>query len=73
MMIIKMGKKRNPSCTVLLQDRGNLKEGFVRCFACGYKASFPQFISTCFNVEDNGDFGEQWLEGIIQTFHCLMG
>lgn len=58
----KNGQERNPSCTVLLQDRGNLKEGFVRCFACGYKASFPQFISTCFNVEDNGEFGEQWLE-----------
>jgi len=58
----KNGQERNPSCTVLLNDRGHLKEGFTKCFACGYKAGFDKFISTCFNVDDNGEFGREWLE-----------
>lgn len=57
----KGGNEEHPSCSVLLVSKGDLPKGFVSCFTCHYAATLPQFISDCFNIEDNGEFGEEWL------------
>lgn len=57
----KNGNEDHPSCSVLLVSKGDLPKGFVSCFTCKYAATLPQFISDCFNIEDNGEFGEEWL------------
>lgn len=64
------GHERHPSCSVLLtnnSDNDDIPKGFVNCFACGYKAIFPQFISDCFNIKDKGEFGEEW---ILENCSC---
>lgn len=57
----KEGRENHPSCSVLLTDTKDLPQGFVSCFTCGYRATFPKFVSDCFGVHDNGEFGENWI------------
>ena len=57
----KNGQESHPSCSILQNSKGNLPKGFVSCFTCGYRATFCKFISDCFNIDDNGKFGEEWL------------
>lgn len=57
----KDGRENHPSCYVRLTDGDDVKEGTVFCFTCHYKTILPIFISNCFNYDDNGAFGEEWL------------
>ena len=57
----KYGNENHPSCSVLLTDTKDLPKGFVSCFTCGYRATFDKFVSDCFNLNDNGEFGEEWI------------
>lgn len=56
------GRERKPSCGVALYGDKNTPQGIVHCFACQKTVSFTQFISDCFNVNDDGKYGERWLE-----------
>lgn len=55
----KNGQESHPSCYVRLEDGDQVKEGFVHCFTCGYKAPLTIFISNCFGYDDFGKFGEE--------------
>ncbi len=56
------GNEKRPSAGVRATEKCGTEVGAVNCFACGYKAQLPKFISNCFNVNDNGEFGTIWLE-----------
>lgn len=56
------GNERKPSCGVALYGDSKTLQGIVHCFTCQKTVTFTQFISDCFNINDNGKFGEQWLE-----------
>lgn len=60
------GMERKPSGGITLVPirKGNrvVEEGTFHCFACGKICDLPEFISRCFNEEDElGKFGWQWL------------
>lgn len=56
------GKRESrPSCGIRTVTRENRKAGMVHCFACGYTADLPTFISDCFGYEDFGIFGRKWI------------
>lgn len=57
----KGGKEHRPSCFVRLTEGDTVKEGTVYCFTCKYKTNFTKFISNCFDLDDEGRFGEKWL------------
>jgi len=44
----KYGQELHPSLSILLEDKGSLKAGYARCFACGWVGSFRQI------AEDRG-------------------
>jgi hypothetical protein len=54
----KEGRESHPSCYVRLTEGDDVKEGTVYCFTCHYKTMLPIFISNCFNIDDNGEYGE---------------
>lgn len=54
------GKENHPACQVYIGDSDQNLYGQAHCFACGYKASFAQLISDCFDQPDLS-FGEEWL------------
>lgn len=59
--IHKDGYERNPSCNIYTsRDNDKVEYGQVHCFTCGYTASLPEFICSCFN-ETDPTFGEEWL------------
>lgn len=39
------GNERTPSLSIVLQDRGNLRAGYSRCFACGWTGNWKQVES----------------------------
>ena len=49
------GQERKPSCGM------NIETGKFNCFTCGEKGSVEQFVSKCFNIADNGEYGAKWL------------
>lgn len=56
------GKRESrPSCGIRTVTREDRKAGMVHCFACGYTADLPTFISDCFGYEDFGRFGRKWI------------
>jgi len=60
------GQERNPSLGISLQDQKNYKgeivpAGTCHCFACGYRADLPTFISNALGYNDKGMFGYKWL------------
>ena len=55
------GQERKPSCGVTTQDHKGVPAGTVHCFTCGYKASLEEMISHCFDKNDYGAFGREWL------------
>lgn len=55
------GQERKPSCGISKVKKGKYEAGTVHCFTCGYRATLPQFISTCFGYNDNGEYGKHWL------------
>ena len=56
------GKRESrPSCGIRTVTREGRKAGMVHCFACGYTADFPTFVSDCFGHEDFGIFGRRWI------------
>lgn len=57
----KNGQERKPSCGVLLYGDANTVQGQVHCFTCGTTVSFTKFISDCFGILDDGQYGEQWI------------
>lgn len=57
----KGGREHKPSCYIRLTEGDNVKEGTVYCFTCKYKTNFTRFISNCFDLDDEGLFGEKWL------------
>ena len=61
------GNERNPSMGVRATEKFGTEVGCVNCFACGYKARLPKFISNCFDIKDNGEFGTAWLETHYST------
>lgn len=38
----KNGQERHPSLSILLQNKGELKAGFAKCFTCGWTGTFKQ-------------------------------
>lgn len=38
----KNGRETHPSLSILLEDKGKLKEGFSRCFTCGWTGTFKE-------------------------------
>ena len=57
----KDGQERNPSCSLILQDKVSIKEGIVHCFTCGYSANLFEMISHLFGHQDFGDYGLKWI------------
>jgi len=60
------GMERKPSGGITLvpirKGKRIVEEGTFHCFACGKICDLPEFISRCFNEEDElGKFGWQWL------------
>lgn len=55
------GQERKPSCGINTVRKQGVEFGTVHCFTCGYRATFPEFVSKCFGRDDNGEFGKQWL------------
>lgn len=55
------GQERKPSCGISTVRKEGLEPGTVHCFTCGYRATLPEFISTCFGRKDNGEYGKNWL------------
>lgn len=56
----KGGFERHPSCRVFSRtDDDKTEAGTTHCFACGYTASFPQFVADCLDVDLAT--GEEWL------------
>ena len=56
------GHERRPSCGVALYGDANTQQGIVHCFTCQKTVPFNVFISDCFGINDNGNFGNHWLE-----------
>lgn len=54
------GQERKPSCGVSITNDSRLS-GTVHCFTCNYTTSLSQMISHCFNIDDLGQFGQDWL------------
>jgi len=63
--IHKEGKERKPSCGISIVENPKTPMGTVHCFTCSYRANFQEFVSNCFNYNDHGRFGSNWL---IQNF-----
>lgn len=64
------GVEKNPSCGVLLEDKGKHRAGTVHCFTCGTTTDLEHLVSDVFGINDNGDYGRKWLLenfGILQT------
>lgn len=55
------GQERKPSCGIRTTEAEGKELGQVHCFACGYTASLPVFISNCFGKYDGGNYGKKWL------------
>lgn len=55
------GQERKPSCGISTDPRKSVEVGTVHCFTCGYRATLPEFISTCFGRKDGGEYGKHWL------------
>lgn len=55
------GQERKPSCGISTKVVDGYETGTVHCFTCGYRATFPEFVSTCFGRNDGGEFGKHWL------------
>lgn len=59
------GQERKPSCGITLVPvkRGDrlFNAGTYHCFGCGSNGSFEKFVSLCFGVLDEGEFGQAWL------------
>lgn len=55
------GQERKPSCGINTARKEGVEFGTVHCFTCGYRASFPEFVSKCFGRDDKGEFGKHWL------------
>ena len=49
------GVERKPSAGIRKED------GLLHCFACGEVRSLPEVISHCFEKDDGGMYGMQWL------------
>lgn len=49
------GVERKPSAGIRKED------GLLHCFACGEVHSLPEVISYCFEKDDGGIYGMQWL------------
>ena len=49
------GQERKASCGIRTTEAEDKEVGQCHCFACGYTASLPVFISNCFNRYDNGN------------------
>lgn len=67
----KNGMESQPSCGILLHDRGGTKlhkAGTVHCFTCGETHTLEEMISHVFGKEDRGHFGKEWL---LQNFQIL--
>lgn len=63
----KEGHEHKPSCGISMQDKytssGKLiPAGTVHCFTCNYISSIDKFISNCYNKQDMGIFGTEWLK-----------
>ena len=52
----KNGQERKASCGIRKED------GWVHCFSCGESCSLEHMISRCFNVNDFGQYGLNWLK-----------
>ena len=57
----KNGMESRPSCGVLTVSRGKYGAGTWNCLTCGAKGSFENLVSICFNRNDGGLYGRQWL------------
>lgn len=60
------GQERKPSCGISTRDRKRpdgriIPAGTVHCFTCGYTEFITKFVSECFGVHDNGEYGKRWL------------
>lgn len=49
------GAERKPSMGI------DMNTGIVHCFACGEVKDLPEFVSNCFEKNDKGAFGWNWL------------
>lgn len=55
----KNGVEQHPSCSIYVGDSKIVTYGTVHCFTCGYRASFINFVSLCYNIAE--DEAKQWL------------
>ena len=55
------GQERKPSCGIVTVQKKGHDAGTYHCFSCSATGSFEQFVSGCFGVDDNGEFGSNWL------------
>lgn len=56
----KDGMESKPSCGIYKNNKE--KPNAVHCLACGYTDTLEGFVSKCFNRQDNGSFGLNWLK-----------
>lgn len=64
----KNGQENHPSCNIYAVSDDKLTYGTCHCFTCGFVSNLSNFISTCFD-EDNEEFGTDWL---IERFGSVL-
>lgn len=55
------GQEKKPSCGISTTMIKDIPIGTVHCFTCGYTATLEEMISHCFNRDDMGNYGREWL------------
>ena len=62
----KNGNENKPSAHLLLEDKGELPKGFIKCFSCGKTSTLPEMISELlYNKYDNGESGVEYINNIF--------
>lgn len=64
------GRENKPSCGISTVKKQNVEIGTVHCFTCGKVTSINQLVSDCFDINDNGEFGRNWINS---NFSVLYG
>ena len=57
----KNGMERKPSMGIKVRGNSKVKAGTCHCFTCGTTCDLDKLVSKCFDKDDFGVFGEQWL------------
>lgn len=57
----KNGMERKPSMGIKIRGNSKVSEGTCHCFTCGTTCDLAELVSKCFDKDDFGVYGQQWL------------